>query len=101
MVALKTRIRLLYFMAGAKKSKKSAGKIDETQRTLENIGKRLKALRLQRGYSSYMVFAYEHDIEPSQYGRYERGVNMKIANLLKVLKALKISPEEFFKGLID
>lgn len=66
---------------------------------IAKIGKRIKELRIKAGYSSYEVFAYENNISRSQFGKYERGENMRVDSLLKICKALKVTPEEFFKGI--
>ncbi len=65
---------------------------------LEKMGARLKELRIAKGYSNYEQFAYDHNIPRAQYGRYERGQDLRISSLLKVLRALEVSPSEFFKG---
>lgn len=83
-------------MKGKKKSKELASLLDEQQRVIERIGARLKELRLEKGHSSYEVFAFENDIDRSQYGKYERGADMRITSLVKVLRALDVSIEEFF-----
>ncbi|MCB9290686.1 MAG: helix-turn-helix transcriptional regulator [Lewinellaceae bacterium] len=66
------------------------------EKQLFNLGERIKALRKARGYSNYEQFAYEHEINRSQYGRYENGEDLRFSSLLKVLKALDISLAEFF-----
>ncbi len=40
---------------------------------LQKLGKRIKQIRIAKGYSSYEYFAYEHNISRAQYGRYEKG----------------------------
>lgn len=72
---------------------------DWTKDELVKIGQKLKELRQKKGYTNYENFAYEHDIPRAQYGRYEKGQDMRISSLLKVLKALDISPADFFKEL--
>lgn len=67
-----------------------------TRKQLENLGKRLTALRKEKGYSNYEQFAFSHDINRSQYNRYENGEDLRFSSLLKVLKALGISLKEFF-----
>jgi transcriptional regulator with XRE-family HTH domain len=67
-----------------------------TKEQLQNIGKRLKALRKEKGYSNYEQFAYEHRIGRAQYGRYEKGADMRVSSLLRLLKAMGITPVEFF-----
>jgi hypothetical protein len=66
---------------------------------IKKIGDRLRELRVKAGFKSAEAFSNEHDIPRVQYGRIERGVNFKIATLIRVLEAHKITFEEFFKGL--
>lgn len=65
---------------------------------LDKLGKRIKELRLAKGYTNYEIFAYEHNIPRAQYGRYEKGSDLKFSSLLKVVDALGVSLEEFFQG---
>jgi len=73
---------------------KDEEKYEEKQ--VENLGKRLKAFRKKKGYTSSETFAYQNDINRSQYGKYEVGVNMRFKTLMKILKKLEVSPAEFF-----
>ena len=73
-------------------------------RTLETdlvkIGKRLKEMRIAKGYSSYRNFANEHDIEPKSYWRLEQGVSdFKLSSLKRVLDAYGLNIEDFFREL--
>jgi transcriptional regulator with XRE-family HTH domain len=72
---------------------------DEIQDTLKKLGKRLKELRIEKGYTNYEYFAFENNISRAQYGRYEQGQDLRLSSLLKVLKALGVTPDEFFKGI--
>ena len=72
---------------------------DEEKIFLKNIGERLTVYRKKAGYSNYEYFAYENNISRPQYGKYEAGANIQLNTLYKILKALKVSPEEFFKGI--
>lgn len=63
---------------------------------LARLGKRIKELRLAKGYANQEIFAYENEIPRAQYGRYERGFNITFLSLLKILRALDITFEEFF-----
>ena len=64
---------------------------------LKKIGERLKKIRKERGYSSPDKFAYEHNINRSQYGKYEAGSeDLRISSLIKVLNKLGLSLKEFF-----
>jgi len=63
---------------------------------LEILGKRIRDLRLKKGYSNYEYFAYEHDIPRAQFGRYEKGEDLRYSSLLKVIRAFDMTLEEFF-----
>lgn len=66
---------------------------------LKKIGEKLKFYRKKAGYSNYEYFAYENNISRPQYGKYEAGANIQLNTLYKILQALKVTPEEFFKGI--
>jgi hypothetical protein len=66
---------------------------------LAGIGEKLKALRVKAGYTSYEYFAYDVEISRAQYGKYEAGANMRLDNLLKILRFHRVRLEDFFKGL--
>ncbi len=83
-------------MKGKKPSTGKHSLLDEQQRIIEKIGARIKQLRLEKGYKSYELFAFENEIDRAQYGRFERGANMQIASLVKILHALDISVVDFF-----
>lgn len=72
-----------------------------TDKQLANLGKRIKKLRKEAGFTNYEQFAFTHEINRSQYGRYENGEDLRFSSLLKVLKALDISLEDFFKEGFD
>jgi hypothetical protein len=85
-------------MAG-KKSNRKAGKLDDPQKECKRIGKRLKQLRIAAGYSAALDFAYENDIHPAQYARYEAGTDMKVSSLVRVLSFHNLTLQEFFAGM--
>ena len=60
------------------------------------IGERLKKLRIEKGFSNQESFAYVSDIPRAQYGRYEKGTNLTIVSLFKILKAHHLTFSEFF-----
>ena len=67
------------------------------ERTLEEIGLKLRALRKKKGYTSAESFAYDHDLPRVHYWRIESGkVNITLKSLHKILSIHKISIEEFF-----
>ncbi len=78
-----------------------ASKDKKTLEQLQNLGNRLKYLRKEKGYTNYEIFAFDNDIPRAQYGRYEKGEDLKFSSLLKVLKALDISLIDFFSEGFD
>jgi transcriptional regulator with XRE-family HTH domain len=71
------------------------------EETLKKLGNRIKQLRIKKGYTSYEYFAYEHNISRAQFGRYERGQDLRFSSQVKVINALEITLEEFFKEGFD
>lgn len=69
---------------------------DELERFNKQVGERIKSLRIQKGYDNYEKFAYKYDLPRAQFGRYERGQDMQVSSLYKVVNALGITMEEFF-----
>lgn len=70
----------------------------KTDIQLKKLGERFTELRIAKGYSNYELFAFDNNIPRAQYGRYEKGQDLKFSSLSKVLDALDITFEEFFKG---
>jgi transcriptional regulator with XRE-family HTH domain len=70
---------------------------NEEKELISRLGKRIKQLRLEKGFTNYEHFANEHGISRTQYGRYETGDNFKFLTLCKILKGLDISLKDFFK----
>ena len=67
----------------------------EIEKQMLGIGKRIREIRKKK-YSNSERFAYENDLNRVQYGRYENGKDLRMSSFLKILKALKITPKEFF-----
>jgi transcriptional regulator with XRE-family HTH domain len=63
---------------------------------LKQLGRRIKEIRIKKGYTNYEIFAYEHDLPRAQFGRYEQGHDLRYSSLLKVVRAFGMSMEEFF-----
>jgi transcriptional regulator with XRE-family HTH domain len=78
-----------------------AKKEEFTLKQLQNLGNRFKQLRKEKGYTNYEIFAFDNEIPRAQYGRYENGEDLRFSSLLKVLKALDISLDEFFSEGFD
>ena len=91
-------------MARTKRIEKTAKKSEKSKRPteeLKKLGQRIKTLRIKSGYTNYESFAFEHDIPRAQFGRYERGEDLRYSSLLKVLGALNLSAKEFFNEGFD
>jgi hypothetical protein len=74
-------------------------KVTSVNKDLIKLGDRIKQLRIAKGYTSYEYFAYDHEISRTQFGRYERGEDLRYSSLLRVVKALDITLEDFFNGI--
>lgn len=68
---------------------------------IQHLAKRIKELRIKKGYSNYEYFAYEHGISRAQYGRYEKGEDLRFSSLMKLIEAFEMTPEEFFSEGFD
>lgn len=82
---------------GAKKSIQLSN--EEESLYLKKIGERLKFFRKKAGYTNSEYFAYDHNISRPQYAKYEAGANIQLNTLIKILKAMNISLNEFFDGI--
>jgi transcriptional regulator with XRE-family HTH domain len=71
------------------------------EQALKQLGQRIKNLRMEKGFTSYEYFAYENNISRAQYGRYEKGEDLRFSSLVKVISALDMSIPEFFKEGFD
>jgi transcriptional regulator with XRE-family HTH domain len=78
---------------------------DDVQKTkeedLKRLADRIRELRQEKGYTNYENFAYVNDLPRAQYGRYEKGEDLKYSSLLKVIRALGVSVKEFFSEGFD
>lgn len=69
---------------------------NEKELYLKLLAKRIRDLRINTGYTNYEYFAYEKEIGRAQYGRYERGTDMRFTSIVKIAKAFGLTLEEFF-----
>lgn len=68
-----------------------------SEKELRKIGVKLKSLRKSKGYTSPDKFSYEHNLNRSQYGKYEAGsANITISTLINILNCFGISLSDFF-----
>ncbi|MBC6613208.1 XRE family transcriptional regulator [Hymenobacter sp. BT507] len=66
---------------------------------LQKIAARLRQLRLAAGYTSYEAFAFEHDLPRVSYGKHEKGSNLTLKSLLRLLDIHQLTLPEFFAGM--
>jgi transcriptional regulator with XRE-family HTH domain len=66
-----------------------------------HMARRLKALRIKQGFTSYEAFANEHGLSRALYGRYEKGKDLRFSSLVKLVKAYDITLQEFFSEGFD
>ncbi len=86
----------------SKSEKESKNKKDNPAEDFIKLGKRMRELRIKKGYNSFEAFAYDNDLPRVLYGNYEKGAgNITFKNLLKVIKALNVSFREFFSTGFD
>lgn len=96
-----TKTELFSQICTVKKQSKKATKPATGKIRLKKLGERIRQLRIDKGYTSYEYFAYEHNLPRSQFGRYERGEDLKFSSLLKILDAFDMTLEEFFSKGFD
>jgi len=71
----------------------------EDQAILQKLGKKIRALRKEAGFTSYETFANTHEFDRRYYFEMEKGANMKLITLLKLARVHNIKLEEFFKDI--
>lgn len=63
------------------------------------IGEKLKKLRKSQGFTSYENFAIENDLDRKQYWEIEKGKNITIKTLYRLLEIHNIAFSDFFKDI--
>lgn len=91
-----TNLVLLGFICVMKSKSRKVSVKKPLSKDLVRLGNRIKELRIKKGYTNYEYFAYEHDFPRAQYGRYEKGEDLRYSSLLKVIRAFDMTPKEFF-----
>jgi len=83
----------------AKKSKKKGKPETKFSTQYTKLGKRIRELRKQRGYTSSLKFAFDNDLSHVQMARWEQGKNMNLDSLLRLAEAFKVSLADLVKDL--
>jgi len=66
---------------------------------IKQIAEKLRELRIKKGYSNHEFFAWDNEINRVQYWKVEKGSNITIKTLLKILDIHGISLSEFFREM--
>lgn len=81
-------------------SSKKKGNLDPDEQ-LKKLGERMTKLRKEAGYSNADFFAYDNEIHRSQYGRYEKGGDLRFSTLVKIVNGYGMTLKEFFSEGFD
>ena len=73
--------------------------LDAFESLKTNIGSKLKRLRVNAGYKSYEVFAWDNKISRIQYWKMEKGTNCTLKSLKRVLDIHDVRMDTFFNSL--
>jgi len=71
----------------------------EIEIKISKIAEKIKLLRKEKGFTSYETFAFEYEINRVQYWRIEKGQNITLKTLIKVLSIHNLTLQEFFNDL--
>lgn len=85
-----------YPMKAKKTGKPKAAALNNNQKVYERIGNHIKQLRVAAGYTNAEKFAFENDITRSQYANWEKGQDMKISSILRIIAIHDLTLKEFF-----
>ena len=81
----------------AKKQEPKSLKTVNADKEMKQLGARIRELRKKKGYTNGETFANEHDIHRVQWNRYEAGKDLYFSTLVKIIKVLEVSVDEFFE----
>jgi transcriptional regulator with XRE-family HTH domain len=85
-------------LCNMRKQKKKTRTELEYRSEITKLGKRIRALRVERGYTSAMKFAYDNELSSVQMVRWEQGRNITFETQMKLADAFGISVTELLKG---
>lgn len=68
---------------------------------LLKLAEQIRKSRIEKGFTNYEDFAYEADISRSQYFIYEKGNDMRISTLIKIINGLGMTFEEFVSEWLE
>ena len=92
-------------MAKAKKAVRKRAQLGHFNHDvfMKNVGKRIKALRKEKEFTSAETFAYDIEISRISLAKYEAldFHDMQMRTLLKIIDGLGMTPTEFFSKGFD
>lgn len=68
---------------------------------IEKLAQRMVSIRKEKGYTNADIFAYDNDIHRSQYGRYEKGSDLRFSTLVRIINGYGLTLKEFFSEGFD
>lgn len=70
---------------------------------LQQLSKRIKKIRKEKGFNSYELFAYDIEISRAGMSKYEAGTfdDIRMRTLLKIIDGLEMTVKEFFADGFD
>ena len=80
-------------------TKKEGNQEQEIDPRIMKMAAKLRKMRIEKGFSNYEYFAWDNEINRVQYWKVEKGTNMTMKTLLKILDIHGISLAEFFKDM--
>ncbi|EOR96281.1 hypothetical protein ADIARSV_0516 [Arcticibacter svalbardensis MN12-7] len=92
---MKIRFSSNLFMVFQAKDKKNKDLNNDNEYFLEQIGRYLRTLRLNAGFSSIESFANTIEMSSTQYGEYEKGKNLTLLTFKRLLLEFNIKVEDW------
>jgi len=72
---------------------------EELDPRIIKVAEKLRELRIKKGYSNHEYFAWDNKINRVQYWKVEKGSNITMKTLLKILDIHGISISDFFNDI--
>ncbi len=79
-----------------KKGKVKSKKVKKLLPLSLKTAARIKALRIDAGYTAAEIFAFKNGFNRSQYIAYEKGTDLRLSSLERLCQAHGITLEQFF-----
>jgi len=67
------------------------------EKQLKEVGLILRELRLKKGYTSAETFSFDHELNRTNYWRWENGQNITLKNIFRICEIHQIRTSDFFE----